>query len=95
MHRAPALPRPAAQRFLPSAGQNPSLAEIVDGSAHRTRILCRKQKTGGHAMRSETGRLDLRLIGGAALLQLFALLMLRQLGLLDLEAWWRFWLALL
>ncbi len=46
-------------------------------------------------MRSEAGRLDLKLVVGAALIQLFGLLMLRGLGLLDPQAWWRLWLTFL
>ena len=46
-------------------------------------------------MRSETGRLDLRLVVVAALIQLSGLLLLRGLGLLDPQAWWRLWLTFL
>ena len=46
-------------------------------------------------MRQETGKVDMLLVGSAAVLQVTALLALYYFGVLELDAFWRWWLAFL
>jgi hypothetical protein len=47
------------------------------------------------AMRPETGRVDMLLVGSAAAIQVVGLLALYYFGILDLSGFWRWWLAFL
>lgn len=46
-------------------------------------------------MRQETGKVDMLLVGSAAVLQVAGLLALYYLGVLEVSACWRWWLAIL
>ncbi len=46
-------------------------------------------------MRRETGKVDMLLVGSAAVLQVAGLLALYYLGVLEVSAFWRWWLAIL
>ena len=46
-------------------------------------------------MRPETGRVDMLLVGSAAVIQVVGLLALYYFGILDLSGFWRWWLAFL
>jgi len=46
-------------------------------------------------MRPETGRVDMLLVGSAAVIQVAGLLVLYYFGVLELSAFWRWWLAFL
>jgi hypothetical protein len=47
------------------------------------------------AVRQETGRVDMLLVGSAALVQVAGLLALYYFGVLEVDALWRWWLAFL
>jgi hypothetical protein len=46
-------------------------------------------------MRRETGRVDMILVGSAAVLEIAGLLALHYIGILELSGFWRWWLAFL